>query len=264
MLREERLRNITQQLVLKRSIICNELAKEFEVNVATIRFDLSELERRGLAKRVYGGAILPEEQQAADVMTVVESRLIERFALQQEEKEAIGRTAAGLIANGETIVIDAGSTAYQVCRNLSGKRNLTIISCAFNNLWHELVSKSDLQIFLTGGFLRAESLSFVGDHAENMLRGFRANKAFVGIDGISLEHGFTTLNFMEAAVKNRIIEMSEEVIVVADHSKFGKIGLIPVVPIEGVHKVVTDRGVPTEFVAGLEKRGVQVIVADSA
>ena len=85
----------------------------------------------------------------------------------------------------------------------------------------------------------------------------------MGIDGISFEHGFTTLNFLEAGIKNRIMEVSEEVNVVADHSKFGKIGLIPVGPIEAVHKVITDSGVPAEFVTGLEKRGVQVIVVDA-
>ncbi len=262
MLREERLRVIIQRLVQNQSVICNDLAQEFGLNVATIRLDLLELERRGLAKRVYGGAVLSEGQQTSDALTVVESQIMERFGHHQIEKEAIGHAAAEMIADGETIIIDAGSTAFQVCKNLSGKRNLTIISCALNNLWQELAWKPGLQIFLTGGFLRAESLSFVGDYAENMLRGFRASKVFMGIDGISLEHGFTTLNFLEAAIKKRIIEVSEEVIVVADHSKFGKIGLIPVVPIETVHKIVTDSGVSPDFVADLQKRGVEVIVAD--
>ena len=263
-LREERLRKIVERLVQKRSVLCNELADEFSLNVATIRLDLSELELRGLARRVYGGAILPEEQQIKEGLAVSEPQLSERFASLQPEKEAIGRAAANLIADGDTIMIDGGTTTFQVCRNLSSKRNLTIISNVLNNLWQELASRSDLQIFSTGGYLRAESLSYVGDVAESMLHGFRASKAIIGIDGISLEHGFTTLNFMEAAVKKRMIEMSEELIIVADHTKFSKIGLIPVAPIERANRIVTDNGVPSELVARLEKRGVQLLITDTA
>lgn len=121
--------------------------------------------------------------------------------------------------------------------------------------------KANLQIFLTGGYLRAESLSLVGEVAENMLRGFRASKAILGIDGISLEHGLTTVNFLEAGVKKRMIEASQELIIVADHTKFDRVGLIPVAPVERASKIITDSGASPEVIASLRDRGVEVIVA---
>jgi DeoR/GlpR family transcriptional regulator of sugar metabolism len=208
MLREERLWRVTQQLMQERKVLCSELAEQFGLSEASIRLDLAELERRGLAKRVYGGAVLPDSGQFQYASSFYEPRFAERIDVQRAEKEAIGRAAAALVNNGETIMIDGGTTTFQVCYNLGDKENMTIISCVLNTLWQELAMKANLQIFLTGGYLRAESLSLVGEVAENMLRGFRASKAILGIDGISLEHGLTTVNFLEAGVKKRMIEAS--------------------------------------------------------
>jgi Transcriptional regulators of sugar metabolism len=267
MLREERLWRITQQITKERKVHCDQLAKEFGLTLASIRLDLAELERRGFAKKVYGGAVLtepdiPPSKDNSGPLYLIEAQFSERFQIQRVEKEAIGRAAANLINDGETIMIDGGTTTYQVCRCLADKHNLSIISDAFYNVWQELVSRSNLQIFLTGGFLRAESLSLVGEVAENMLHSFRAVKSILGIDGISIENGFTTLNFLEAGVKKRMIEASQELIIVADHTKFGKICPIPVAPIQRASKIVTDSGTPRDTIARLEKLGVEVIVAD--
>ena len=121
--------------------------------------------------------------------------------------------------------------------------------------------RPNLDIFLTGGYLRGTTLSLVGDVAENTLRGFRASKAILGIDGISLEHGLTTINFLEAGVKRRMIEASQQLIIVADHTKFGKVCFMPVAPVERAAKIITDAGVSPEFVQQLRERGVEVIIA---
>jgi DeoR/GlpR family transcriptional regulator of sugar metabolism len=264
MLREERLARITQQLLKDREVLCTRLADVFGLNVATVRLDLAELERRGLAKRVYGGAVLADPDQAQYLISAVEPQLAERFKLRGAEKEAIGRAAVALVSDGETIMIDGGTTTYQVCRNLAGKRDLTIVSCALHNLWQELVTRSNLHIFLTGGYLRAPSFSLVGEVAEATLRGFRATRAILGIDGISIEHGLTTHNFMEASVKKRMIEACQELIIVADHTKLGKVGLIPVAPIERMRVLVTDSGAPMDYVTNLRAHGVEVILAPVA
>ena len=242
MLREERLWKITQLLMEEGKVLCHQLAEEFNITPASIRLDLSELERRGVARRVYGGAVLaePETPLSKTALRLSESRFAERVDFMRPQKEAIGRAAAELIYDGETIMIDGGTTTYQVCSNLGSKHNLNVISCAFFNLWQDLSFKPDLQIFLSGGYLRNESLSLVGEVAENMLHNFRASKAVMGIDGISIENGFTTLNFMEAGVKKRIIEASQEIIIVADHTKFAKVCPIPVAPIARASKIVTD------------------------
>jgi DeoR/GlpR family transcriptional regulator of sugar metabolism len=269
MLREERLWHVTQKLKRDRVVVSSQLAEEFGLTAATVRSDLAELERRGIARRSHGGAVLMGANQVPQIgvtqspetLYLDEPRLVERFGVQHAEKEAIGRAAAALVADGETIMIDGGTTTYEVIRVLGNKRNLTVISNVLNNLWQELSGKADLQIFLTGGFLRAQSLSLVGEVAEIALHGFRANKAILGIDGISIEHGFTTLNFLEASVKKHMIEASQELIIVADHTKFGKVGLIPVAQVDGECTIVTDWRAPVGYVTALKEHGVRVIMA---
>jgi DeoR/GlpR family transcriptional regulator of sugar metabolism len=268
MLREERLWHITQKLSRERAVRVGELAGEFGVTAATIRADLAELETRGLARRSHGGAILVDavparDASAADAVSIEETRLVERFDVQRAEKEAIGRAAATLIADGETIAIDGGTTTYEVARNLGDRHNLTIITCVLNDVWQELASRAGLQIFFTGGFLRAESLSMVGEIAETALRNFWASKAILGIDGISCERGFTALNFLEASVKKRMIEASQELIFVADHTKFGKVAPIPVARMERECTVVTDWRAPDHYVSALRECGARVIVAEA-
>jgi DeoR/GlpR family transcriptional regulator of sugar metabolism len=264
MLREERLWRITQRLTREREVSSSQLASEFGLTAASVRMDLAELERRGIARRVYGGAVLAGADAAYGVLALNEAHISERLVLQRAEKEAIGRAAAALIQDGETIMIDGGTTTYEVIRHLADRRDLTVVSCAVNDLWQDLAARSDLEVFLTGGFLRAKSRSLVGEVAENMLRGFRANKAILGIDGISPEHGLTTLNFLEASIKRRMMEASQELIVVADHTKFGRIGLIPVADVERASTMVTDSGVPSEIAAALRQRGVRLLVAEPA
>jgi DeoR/GlpR family transcriptional regulator of sugar metabolism len=123
-----------------------------------------------------------------------------------------------------------------------------------HSLWQDLAQKSNLQIFLTGGYLRPESLSLVGDFSENMLRNFRASKAILGIDAISLEKGFTALNILEASIKKSMIDSSQELIIVADHTKFGKVSPIPVAALEQASIVVTDCYAPEALVSQLYGR----------
>lgn len=261
MLKDERLWQITQLLMQDQRVLSNQLAEQFNLNIATIRMDLDELERRGVARRVYGGAILASPSQAPEDLALNESPFFERVNKQLAEKIAIAKAVTDLIHDRETVMIDGGSTNYQVIRNLGERKNLTIISCMAHSLWEGLASKPGLQIFLTGGYLRPESLSLVGEFSENMLRNFRASKAILGIDAISIENGFTALNFLEAGIKKCMIESSQEIIFVADHTKFGKVSPIPVAALEQAHKVVTDCHAPAEFVKLLRQKGVEVILA---
>ncbi len=262
MLREERLLQITERLMRDRQVLSRELAVGFGMTAASVRLDLAELERRGIAHRVYGGAILAKSEPPYARLAIKEATINERSDLQRAEKQAIGRLAATLIHDGETIMIDGGTTTSEVVCHLAGRHNLTVVTCALNELWQDLAARPDLEIFLTGGFLRAKSGSLVGEVAENTLRGFRASKAILGIDGISPEHGLTTLNFLEAGIKRRMIEASQELIIVADHTKFGKIGLIPVADITRATTIVTDAGLRPELLAQLRGQNIQVLLAE--
>jgi DeoR/GlpR family transcriptional regulator of sugar metabolism len=261
MLREERLWQISKQLLHDHRVLAKELAEQYELSPAAIRLDLAELERRGLAQRVYGGAILAAKNRELYPPSFEEPRFIQRSDRLQNEKEAIGRAAADLVENDETIMVDAGTTTLHICRHLGNKHGLTLITSAVNEMWAELAASTDTRVFLTGGLLYPESLSMVGEVAETMLTGFRANKAILGIDGVSLEHGLTTMSYLEVGIKKRMIEASQELIIVVDHSKLGKVGLMPVATIESVSTIVTDSGAPADFVHQLEQRGVNVITA---
>jgi len=221
MLREERIWRISQDLVDHGKVLVDELAKKYLVSPATIRLDLNEMATRGIAKKVYGGAIslLHENQN----IIVNEELFFERLQIDYREKVAIGKLASTLVKNDETIMIDGGTTTYQLCKNLLSKSNLSVISCAFFNLWPELVAKSNMQLFLIGGFLRKESLSLVGEVCEDMIKNFRAGKYFMGIDGVSLEHGLTALNYQEAVLKRNLIGSSQELILLTDHTKLNRI-----------------------------------------
>jgi DeoR/GlpR family transcriptional regulator of sugar metabolism len=260
MLREERIWRIIQDLRNDGKVLVEDLAKEFDVSPATIRLDLNEMEQRGIAKKVYGGAI-SKNSGSPDIL-LNEQHFSERLEANFKEKKLIGKLAVSLINDGETIMIDGGSTTYQLCKNLYIKNNLNVITCAFFNLWPELVAKSNMQLFLIGGFLRKESLSLVGEVREGMIDHFRANKYFMGIDGISLEHGLTTLNYQEASLKKRLLESSQELIIVTDHTKFGKVCPIPVSSLERVSKIVTDSGISQSFRKSLENKGIELIIAE--
>jgi DeoR/GlpR family transcriptional regulator of sugar metabolism len=261
MLREERLLLITQKLTRDRIVMSSQLSQEFHLTASTVRSDLAELERRGMAKRTHGGAILAGPLTAAKALDLEERKVDKRFEVQHPEKVAIGRAAAQLVRDGEIIMVDGGTTTYEVVRNLTERQHLTIITCAINDLWQSLISGGHMQIFFSGGYLRPESMSLVGEVAETVLRGFRAQKAILGIDGISVEHGFTTLNFMEASVKKRMIEASQDLIIVADSTKLGKVCLVPVAQVDRPCTVVTDWNAAPGQVNALRERGVQVILA---
>lgn len=260
MLREERIWKVIQELNKNGKVLVDELAHQFGVSPATIRLDLNEIENRGIAKKVYGGAI-PKIPRSQDIL-FKEEFFTERLNTNFNEKEAIGKLAIDLIDDGETIMIDGGTTTYQLCKHLHLKNNLSVITCTFFNLWPELVAKSNMQLFLIGGFLRKESLSLIGEIREDMIRNFRASKYFMGIDGISLEHGLTTLNFQEASLKKSFLESSQELIVIADHTKFDKVCPIPVADLERVSKIVTDSGISNVFKSSLEKMNIELLIAD--
>lgn len=158
-------------------------------------------------------------------------------------------------------MIDGGTTTPYVHRNLTQIKNLTIVSNSAA-LAAELSLFQYANIYLTGGFLRRTSLSLVGEVAENTVERFRANKAILGIDGISVARGLTTINFLEAGVKKKMLSSCEQLIIVADYSKIEKVCLVPVTNLEEVSILVTDSKAPKELIDRFIDVGIEVIVAN--
>jgi len=256
--REERLQLILERLLADGKVFVADLAERFGMSSSTIRNDLTKLQSRGLLVRTYGGAVLPD--QVNTQLVVRKSALQLRTETYRAEKEAIGRAAADLVADGDTIMIDGGSTTHHVVRHLLDKRGLTVVTNA-TSLLPDLLAISDANICLTGGLLHRGFETLLGEASIDVLERFRATKAILGIDGVSLHGGLTATNNAVAIAKQKMVAASEQVIVVCDHTKFDQVCLIPIARFEAIDYLVTDSGAPADVVEAIRARGPTVILA---
>jgi DeoR family fructose operon transcriptional repressor len=256
--REERLRLITERILADDKVYVNDLAEEFSVSPSSIRMDLNELEARGILQRTHGGAIVSE---TLDGRLITEKSPFEaRMKLLQSEKEAIGRAAAALIADGDTLMLDGGSTTVYVARYLGNKRNLAVVTDAVT-LLSDLMAIPDAQIYMTGGALDRRFATLMGEMTLDAIGRFRTARAILGMDGVSVDGGLSVTDPAVAATKRKMMASSEQSIVVADHTKLGRVSLYTIAPLEAMDILVTDGGVGSDIVEAIRARGPQVIVA---
>jgi DeoR family fructose operon transcriptional repressor len=251
---EERKQQILAALKRAPAIRAAELGVALGTSLASIRRDLADLERSGLLKRTHGGAI-------SNDLVALEPSLAEKEDQYQAEKAAIGVTAASLVQPGDTVFLDAGSTTRQIARELRRHRNLTVVTNALS-VASELAS-SDLEIILTGGQLRRGVLSQVGPIAEQAIATLHVDKLFLAANGVDLAKGITTPNIIEARTKRAMVDNAKEVILVADHSKFGRVTLGRVCGLERLAAVVTDAGIADRFVTAFAARRIKLHVASA-
>jgi DeoR/GlpR family transcriptional regulator of sugar metabolism len=256
--REERLQLILERLLVDGKVFVDDLAERFELSRSAIRNDLAKLQSRGLLVRTYGGAVLPEQVNTR--LVVRKSALQLRTEQYRAEKEAIGRATADLISDGDTIMIDGGSTTHHVVRHLLDKRGLTFVTNA-TSLLPDLLTISDAGIWLTGGLLHRGFETLLGEASVDVLEHFRATKAILGIDGVSLHSGLTATNNSVAAAKRKMAASSAQVIIVCDHTKFDQVCLMPIARIEEIDYLVTDSGAPPDVVEAIRALGPTVILA---
>jgi DeoR family transcriptional regulator of aga operon len=230
-----------------------ELSADLKVSEMTVRRYLEKLEQKELIKRTHGGAFTGQE------MIEVDYRV--RETVRRTEKEAIGRLAWSLIQPGESVYIDAGSSAAYLAAAVDDTRRITVVTCSTTVL-QMLEHRSNVDTILIGGKVHAASHSVVGPIAEETVRQFRFTKAFLGTVGINLQEGFTQSNIDEVPIKKIVASNSREVIVLADSSKFEKEVLVMFLRLDQVNVVITDSGVTAEHRAALEERGIRVLVAE--
>ncbi len=237
----------------RRRISVGELCALFQISEATARRDLEVLALQGKLRRVHGGAIsLPEAPP--------ELPILERSDEQSEEKQRIGRLAAGLVSDGETVFLGSGTTVLKAARELRERKNLTVITNSLPVL-NVLAGSPAVTVVCLGGVLRDSELSFIGHITEQALAEVRADKVIIGIRAISLEQGLTSDYLPETMTDRAIIRAGREVIVVADHTKFGRVSTAFLAPVGSVHRIVTDAAAPPAEVQELEKSGVPVLIA---
>jgi len=250
------MQEIVSILAKNRRVRVLELAELFGVTEVTIRSDLRELESRGFLKRTHGGAIVSSEMFNS-VNVPVDSTYMERLRRNADEKKRIGETTARLIDNGDTILMDDGTTTLYVAKNLSNK-SLTLVTHGIN-IYMELLSTPGVEVISTGGYLKKDSLSLVGKIAEEVISKFRAEKTILGASSISLVHGLTTPDLLKAELKKKMVEAARQLIVVADHTKIEKVSLIRVVPVEEIDILVTGRETPQYIAQKYGEKGIEVI-----
>jgi DeoR/GlpR family transcriptional regulator of sugar metabolism len=224
---------------------------------ATIRRDLEWLERQGIVGRTHGGAILTQRMPT-------EPPYAHSAQAHPEEKRRIGLAAAALVKDGDTIFVNSGTTATQVLQHLVARTELGHVTVITNNVTAALgVTEAGFEVVLLGGYFRPVATSVFGHFATAMLRQLAADKAFIGVDGITLKYGCTTPASAEAEIAQVMIERTHgAVIVVADHSKWGVVSNFKIASLEQVQTLVVDDGLAPEHRAALQARSVSVLVAD--
>jgi len=228
------------------------LSKELNVSEVTIRNDLKRLEQKNALIRARGGAFKIER-------VGTDFTLSDKNKQHNEQKKRIGKAAADLIEEGDTIILDSGTTTLEIARNLADTGELTVITNALN-IANQLAEHPKVNIIIPGGFLRKNSLSLIGTTAEESFKSYFCDKLFLAVDGFSVSYGLSTPNVEEAHLNRMMMSISKQVIVVADSSKFHKRSFAFIAPITDIDVLITDNGIPVEDQKKLESAGIKVIL----
>lgn len=247
----ERRDSIIQILNKEGKVRVDELSEKFSVTTVTIRNDLDFLEKKGILHRTHGGALIRKN-------VYEDPTLEEKQKLHSEEKQRIGQKAIEMIEDGDSILLDSGTTTLEISRNIESKKNLTVMTNAIQ-IAMDLTSKSDINVMLTGGTIRKESYSLVGPDAEKMISNYFFDKLFLGVDGLDIEHGLTTPNPMEAQLNRIMVQRAQKVIAVTDSSKFGRHSFSYICDLDVISSLITDKNITEEFERQLFKRNIEVI-----
>lgn len=250
MLNEERRRAIIEVLDRDGRVLVMDLARKFTTSQVTIRKDLEILHAQGLVHRTHGGALPSREGLLED------PTLREKEELHRDEKLRIAEAAAGLVKEGQVVILDSGTTTTAIARALRNFHNITIITNALN-IAAELTG-APVEVILTGGSLRKNSFSLVGPIAEETLHGLNADILFLGVDGFDVQYGLSTPNLLEAKVNRVMVGIAKRTVAVCDSSKFGRRSLSLIAPPRALQEVITDHGIPKSDLRALKKAGIEV------
>lgn len=251
LLAAERKMRIVEFVRQHRSASVGTLAKEFGVHEATIRRDLAEVEQEGLLKRTHGGVIVEQ-------LTHHEPSFNERSGIQLDQKERIGQKAASLVEDGDHIILDSGTTTLHIARNLVHRSNITVITNDMN-VAAELRDAPGVKVMVTGGELYPSSFMLNGMFTDYVLRSVHVSKAFIATTAIHPKYGLTLPEAQLVVAKQGMIAAAQEVIVVADETKIGKISLYNVAPNSSIHTLITGNEVADYDIKQFQDAGIQIL-----
>jgi len=248
----ERQLRICQMFESKDFLDLETLCGELDASESSVRRDLDVLEKKIVLKRVYGGAVPVQPPGNSVFDFTVESG---RFS---DEKSRIGRLTAGLIEDGQTVILDGGSTVAAVAQELAAK-SLHVVTNSLP-IAEMLESRRNVELTLTGGYLDPRIRVMLGPLCEQMLGLIRADVVIMGIGSVS-DAGFSNNNTLVVGSEQKMIEIANKLIVVADHTKFGRSAMIPVAQLEAADIVVSDIELAPEYVELLRSKGIEVLLA---
>ena len=253
MMAEERRMQILHIVRTEGRAKVNELVHRFKTSAVTIRSDLNELHQRGVIQRSHGGAVIQD--------TVFrESPVQERIKDKSGEKRRIGAMGATLVQEGETIILDSGTTTLEVARHIQNIRHLQVITNGLN-IAIELLGSRTIQTIMMGGSVRNDSASVVGRATEDMLEQFSADKLFLCGAGCDPEFGVSGTNLEETMANRAMLRAAREIIVVADSSKFSKRSMSLIASFAEVDVVISDVGMSTEMQDRIRSFGCKLVLA---
>lgn len=252
---ESRKAHILKKMSAGEAISVSDLSADLKVSEMTIRRDLAELEKEGLLKRVHGGAV-------SNFARGYEPPFLLRHSQAVIAKSAIGKLAASLVVEGDSVALDVGTTVLEAARHLSGRRGLTIVTPSIR-IAQQFTDNKNLRVILAGGIVRAGEESLVGDLACRTFQDFYVDKLFLGVGGINSDAGLTEYNWDDALVKRAMIRSAKEVIAVVDSSKFGRIAFAKIADIKDLHTLITDQNPPANLAESLAAARVKVLVVAS-
>ncbi len=256
--KEDRLKQIIETLKINKISNVNNLSNRLNVSHMTIRRDIKELIRNGIVIKQHGSVFLNSEENTGIVKKTYSLDCAE--SVNVETKQRIGMLAASLIEKNDTLIIDYGSTAEYLAKNIPTGFPLTILSYSLNVI-NQIFCRDNCKIIFTGGEFHKSTLSFDSPEGIEVIKSFRANKAFVTAAGIDVKFGVTCVNYYERPTKDALLKSSQKKILLADSSKFGEIGALHFADITDFDEIITDSGISEEYKKLIHSMGIKLRIA---
>lgn len=248
---DERRSSILEMLRQQGKVKVVDISRFFNISEVTIRNDLSLLEQEGMLQRVHGGAV--STQKAYCNMS-----LNDRMNINRDEKQAIAKAVKEMISDGDTLMLDSGTTTYFVARELSQIKNLTIVTNSLQ-IAQELGYQSNINVILLGGSLDPRYQFTYGDDAINQLKKYKADKMIIAVDGVSAKSGLTTYHYLEAEISRQMTARANTTIAVADYTKVAREGFAHINDIDCIDTLVTNKTADKDEVKTISDLGIEVI-----
>ncbi len=249
---EERRIEILDKIDKENSVTVEELAKTYKVTSATIRRDLELLEKQGYLMRTHGGAVINDDSRN-------EMTFLQKHKDVSIEKENIGKYAATLVKEGDTIVIDASSTTIQMVKYIKNIKNINVITNSIDVVT-ELTDVPGIQVISTGGIIRAKTRAMVGPITKNVVDSLISDKIFIGANGIDIEHGIASTHILEGEIKKAMISNTKQIIFMCESYKFDKVRMFKVCDLEAANLIITDDKIENEVFDKYSKK-VKIVKA---